>query len=310
MDKKLLHITNGDVLTEKIKELDLDGEFIVWREMLSSGPCVTDVGTQEFFKIRARFLEDNYGVSPKKYEEDFVQEIEKLTVVNDFDEIILWFEFDLFCHLNMMAAISFLIHNRKKGNIYLVCSSKLPGEEEMPNLSDISPKQLKQHYDYKIELDRDDLELAQHVWQLYCGDKPMRLNAELRKTSNFEYLSSCLKAHLERYPNVKNGLNTLESNILKLIKTHEIISEHHLLGYALQYQGYYGYIEPQMQKIIEKVRPFFTVKDGLLALTSNGENALEMTSNYYQLLKDEEVFGGTRKYNFLYDPETHNLLKL
>ena len=310
MEKKLLHITNGDVMTIKIQKLKIPGDVVVWREILCEGPTTVDVGSDDFFSMRSNFLEKNYNIPPQQYESDFVKEVEKLAVINNYDEIVLWFEFDLFCHVNMIAAISFLIQNKKNEPVYLVCSSKLDGEDKVQNLSKLSLKQLHEHYKCRIKLEKDDLELAHHAWDLYCSSKPIRLDAEVHRSSNFEYLSSCLKAHIQRFPNAKNGLNTIERNVLRLIDEHEIISEHHLLGYALEYQGYFGYLELQFNKIIDRLRMFFEKQNGKLELNEKGKDALNRNENFYRDLKDDQWFGGAKKYDFLYDSDSHKLLKL
>lgn len=308
--KKLLHITNGDDLTEKLQQLDLPGDVIVWREMLCEGPTVQEVGNEEFLKKRKNFLLNNYGVTGEEYENKFVTELDKLAAINGYDEIILWFEFDLFSHMNMLAAISFLKQNRKKHPLYLVCSGRLKGEEELIPLPELSVKQLQRHYECKIPLNDEDLEMALLTWELYCSKNPKRLYSRIKKTSNFEYLSSCLRAHVERFPHAQSGINTLEKNVLKLIQNHEITSLNHLLGYALQYQGYYGYGDVQMKRVIEKLRPFYSEEDSRVVLNDAGIHALESSKNFYQELKDEDCYGGVGKYDFLYDPTSHSLLKL
>ena len=40
-----LHITNGDGLTDTIKQLNLGGETVVWRERLCEGPTVYELGS-------------------------------------------------------------------------------------------------------------------------------------------------------------------------------------------------------------------------------------------------------------------------
>lgn len=309
-EKKLLHITNGDDLTEKLQQLKIPGDVIVWREMLCEGPALQEVGDQNFLKVRKNFLLKNYGVSEEEYQEKFVCELEKLAAINGYDEVILWFEFDLFSHMNMLAVISFLKQNRKKNPLFLVCSGRLKGEHELAPLSDLSIKQLQRHYDCKIPLTEDDLAMAELTWELYCSKNPMRLESEIKKTSNFEYLSSCIRAHIERFPNAKSGLNSLEVNVLKLIDKHEITSLHHLLGYALQYQGYYGYGDIQMQRVIEKLEPFYSEESAKLKLNKAGIDAISASHNFYQDLKDDDCYGGVGKYDFLYDPDSHNLLKL
>lgn len=309
-EKKLLHITNGDDLTDKLQQLKVPGDVIVWREMLCEGPTIQEVGNEEFLKVRKDFLRKNYQISEEEYKKKFIVELDKLAAINGYDEVILWFEFDLFSHMNMLAVISFLKQNRKNNPLYLVCSGRLKGDEELAPLSDLSIKQLQRHYDCKITLTEDDVLMAELIWDLYCSKNPIRLKSKIKKTSNFEYLSSCIRAHIERFPRVSSGLNTLEINVLKLIEEHEITSIYQLLGYALQYQGYYGYGDIQMQRVIKKLEPFYSQEGPLLKLNEEGKKALAGRTNFYQVLKDDDFYGGVRKYNFLYDSDSHNLLKL
>jgi len=310
MSKKILHITNGDGLTERLESVQLEGEIVVWREMLCEGPTVSQVGNDRFIALRKRFLQDEYGVSNELYEQEFMSQLKKLDSIDRYDEIILWFEFDLFCHINMLAAISYLIQKKKQEPLYLVCSGRVPGEKELIGLSELSDKQLLSHYKNKIKLSEDDLDMAHFIWQLYCGNNPSKLKPEIRKSSNFKYLSSCIRAHIERYPNVNTGLNALETNILRLIEREHITSEHQLCGYALSYQGYYGYSDSMILKIIDKLRPFFQMGDDGLELNMNGQFVLDGSHNFYREVKNDESYGGTSKYDFLYSPENHQLLKL
>lgn len=309
-EKKFLHICNGDDLAEKVKDLNPGGDLIVWREMLCEGPTVMEVGEKEFLNLRRRFFKKSYGISKEDYHKNFVIELDKLAAINNYDEIVLWFEFDLFSHMNMLGLISFLHQNKKHDPLSLVCSRKLKGEKEMEPLSELSNKHLKEHYKHRIALTDDDVATAQLIWELYCSKNHKRLASEIKKTTNFEYLASSIRAHIERFPNANTGLNTVEMNVLKLIKEHQVKNMHHLLGYALKYQGYYGYVDVQMQRVLEKIADFYSVTDDGISLNEDGEKALTASKNYYQKLKDDEFYGGVRKYDFLYEPESHDLLKL
>lgn len=309
-EKNLLHIANGDDLSEKIGELNLSGDIITWREMLCEGPTCREVGSDEFFDLRQKFLKSNYGISSEEYREKFISELNKLAAINTYDEIVLWFEFDLFSHMNMLALIAFLGQHKKDYPMSLVCSRKLEGELEMIPLSELSEEHLEKHYENRIPLTDEDVYTAEFIWDLYCGKNPKRLISEITKTTNFEYLASSIRAHIERFPNAETGLNSLERNVLKLIDQHQITSVHHLLGYALKYQGYYGYVAAQMQRVIDKLQDFYTVSEDGVILNQEGHNALEGSKNYYQKLKDQEHFGGVGKYDFLYDAAGHDLLKL
>lgn len=309
-EKNILHITNGDDLSEKITRLDLPGDIITWREMLCEGPTIREVGSKEFFELREHFLKLNYNISEQEYREKFISELNKLAAINKYEEIVLWFEFDLFSHMNLLALIAFLRQNQKNYPMSLVCSRKLEGETEMAPLSELSENRLEKHYQNRIPLNEEDINTAEFIWELYCGKNPKRLISEITRTTNFEYLASSIRAHIERFPNAVTGLNSLESNVLKLIDQHKIQSINHLLGYALKYQGYYGYVAAQMQRVIDRLKDFYTITEEGIQLNEEGINALNGSKNYYRKLKDNEDYGGVGKYDFLYDPNTHHLLKL
>lgn len=310
MEKKPLHIINGDSLAESMAELDLPGQRVVWREMLCEGPAVQEVGSAEFIKIRKKFLKNYYGISAEDYQQGFVSELKKLKKIEDYDHIILWFEFDLFCHINVLATINYITERKKDVPFYLVCSKKLKGDEKLTPLSQLSGKQLLNHYNNKILLVENDLEVANLMWELYCSNNPLLLKRQIKTNTNFEYLSSCIRAHIERFPNSITGINSLERNILRLIKERNINNYTQLLGYALEYQGYYGYSDVQMKRILEKLSIFYSAEEQKVKLTEKGHLALDGKKNFYRELKNDDVLGGAKIYDFLYDPEVHQLLKL
>lgn len=305
-----LHITNGDDITKSITELELPGEIIVWREMLCEGPTSVNLDSEEFFKKRKKFLSKAYDISAEHYETKFIEELNKLARATHYDEIVLWFEFDLFSHINMLAVINYLLDNKKIVPVYLVCSKKLQDEKEFFPLSQLSLKHLKNHYDQRIPLNIDDLETAALMWQLYNGDNPQKLKSLITRETNFEYLSSCIRAHLERFPNVTTGLNSLEKNVLKLIQNNNITSVNHLVGYTLEYQGYFGLGDMQIRRMINNLSIFFKVEEDKVSLTESGIEALNGTRNFYRELKNDEYLGGVKKYDFLYDSDSHKILKL
>ncbi|MCF4101599.1 DUF1835 domain-containing protein [Gillisia sp. M10.2A] len=309
MSKKL-HITNGDVFTQSILDFNLGGEIITWKEMLCEGPTSYLLGTPEFIKLRTNFLNEFYSISPTQYKKQFLSELNRLTALTDYTEVILWFEFDLFSHINMLAAISHLMENKVKVPFYLVCSRKLKGEKEFNPLSKLSDKDLKNHYDNRILLDQEDLETANLIWQLYNEDNPQKLKGLIKRNTNFEYLSSCIRAHIERFPNSRTGLNALEKNVLNLIQKNSITSINQLMGYAMEYQGYFGYGHRQIERLLHKLEAFYKFEDNKIVLSAEGVQAIEGTKNFYRQLKNDDYLGGVKMYDFLYDSQSHNILKL
>ena len=307
----LLHITNGDIFTSRLNTLDLKGDIITWREMLCEGKTLCNVGSESFWKTRFEFLSKNYKVSKSWFVEKTLKEYRSLCNHKQQDQIVLWFEYDLFCQINMLAVISWLKTHRRHAEISLVCSGKEDDSGKLYGLNEISDDKLLSLYQNRINLTQDDIEFADYVWQLYCSDNPMRLeNVITHNSFQFEYLTDALKAHLKRYPTIKNGLNVLENNVLKTVEAEKPESKEQLLRTLLSNQGFYGFGDTQYNRIITSLRPLISSVNPI-RLTKKGKEVLNDKLNYYSQIRDNQQYlGGSLKYNFLYNASTDRILKL
>ena len=263
----LLHITNGDNLTNRLGSMDLKGDIITWREMLCEGRTLTNVGSETFWKTRFEFLNKNYKVSKSWFIEKTLKEYRSLCNHKQQDQIVLWFEYDLFCQVNMLAVISWLKTHRKYAHITLVCSGKEDETDKLYGLGELSDEKLMELYENRIELSQDDIEYADYVWQLYCSDNPIRLeNLTDFNNYQFNYLSGAIKAHLKRFPTIRNGLNEVENHLLQLSVDKKPKTKKELLKTVLGDQGLYGFGDSQYERIISTLKPLYTSFNQLLRL--------------------------------------------
>ena len=307
----LLHITNGDSLTDRLKALNLKGDIITWREMLCEGKTLTNVGSESFWKTRFEFLNKNYKVSKSWFVEKTLKEYRSLCNHKQQDQIVLWFEYDLFCQINMLAVISWLKTHRKYAHISLVCSGNEDETDKMYGLGEVSDEKLLELYENRTELSMNDIEYADYVWQLYCSDNPIRLeNLTDFKNYQFDYLSDAIKAHLKRFPTIKNGLNDVENHVLQLSFEKKPKSKRELLQSVLMDQGVYGFGDTQYDRIITTLKPLYSSFNPV-RLTKKGKEILEGKTSYYSSIQDNDAYlGGALKYSFLYNTESDRILKL
>lgn len=307
----LLHITNGDSFTNRLKTLNLKGDIITWREMLCEGKTLTSVGSESFWKTRYEFLHKNYQVSKSWFIEKTLKEYRSLCNHKQQDKIVLWFEYDLFCQVNMLAVISWLLNHRKHAEISLVCCGKEDETDKLYSLNELSDEKLRQLYEKRTVLTQDDIEYADYVWQLYCSDSPMRLErlSDFEKY-NFKYLGEAIKTHLHRFPTIANGLNQMENTILKLAVDERPENRRNFLRTVLDNQGNLGFGDSQYDRAISRLKPLFHTLNPV-RLSKKGKEILEGKTNYYSVLQDNDVYlGGALKYNFLYNTTSDRILKL
>jgi hypothetical protein len=308
MTKLPLHITNGGRLTSYLEELEIEGEKLTWQEILCEGPTQEIIHCDDFIELRRSFLNKFYNVD---LDLDKIEvALKQLQNPERYSEIVLWFEYDLFCHINLIAVINLLQQKKIELPLYLVCSGRIPGSKVLKGLSELNTGQLFNHYKNKVKLSKNDIDLATTIWGIYCGKDHNLLKPFIVQSSSFEYLNNCLKAHLERFPDSKTGLNVLETNILSIVKENDIKSKHHLLGYALNYQGYYGFGEMQMNRIIDKLSYFFTEENHSLTLNRKGYEALLKQHNFSNELKNDMEYGGVNVKDFHFNKDQNKLIKI
>ena len=306
-----LHITNGDILTNKLNTLKLEGDIITWREMLCEGKTETSVGSESFWKTRFEFLNKNYKVSKSWFIDKTLKEYRTLCNHKQEDRIVLWFDFDLFDQINMLAVISWLKTHRPYAEISLVSSEVEKNSVNIIGLGQLDDEQLRKLYTNRTLLTQDDIEYADYVWQLYCSDNPIRLeNLKDFDSFQFSHLSGAIEAHLMRFPTIRNGLNEVENNILRLARSAKPKTKLELLNTVLRNQGRYGFGDTQYDRVMTKLKPLFT-NFSPVRLSKKGMEILEGKTSYYSCIQENDVYlGGALKYNFLYNSETNRILKL
>ena len=307
MSKQQLHITNGSHLTNVLNELNIQGVKLTWQELLCEGPTTEKVGSELFLETRKSFFTQFYNID---LDIEFIKsELDKFNDSENYSEIVLWFEYDLFCHINMIAIISLIQQKKMNLPLHLVCSGRIEGSKNLMGLSELSPEQLLNHYKNKVLLNKEDIDIATTVWGIYCGVDHTLLKPFIVKPSSFKYLSNCLKAHLERFPDSVDGLSILERNILQIIVKHSITSKHHLLGYALNYQGFYGYGDLQLERIINQLSIFYSVTEGEIELNRKGHEALLGQRNFALEIDNDMMYGGVKKIAFQFNKSKNKLVK-
>jgi hypothetical protein len=299
------------MFTEKLKSLKLDGDIITWREMLCEGKTETNVGSESFWKTRFEFLNKNYKVSKSWFIDKTLKEYRTLCNHKQEDRIVLWFDYDLFDQINMLAVISWLKTHRPYAEISLVSCDEDENFENLSGLGELADEQLRKLFTNRTLLTQDDIEYADYVWQLYCSDNPIRLE-NLKDFSSFQFshLSGAIEAHLLRFPSIRNGLNEVENNVLRLARSTKPKSKVALLNTVLTNQGRYGFGDTQYDRVITKLKPLFT-NFNPVKLSKKGMEILEGKTSYYSCIQENDAYlGGALKYNFLYNSETDRILKL
>ncbi|MEN8185796.1 MAG: DUF1835 domain-containing protein [Bacteroidota bacterium] len=275
---KILHILNGDSTKHIFDKNSIQGDTVIWREMLCEGSLVKDIGSDKFWVKRYDFFEKKVGISRLDYYDKTIKEIIKLQDISDYNEVVLWFEYDLFCQVNLMALCSYLLKSYRKDILYyLVCTGEEKGKSQLQTLADYSPEEYETLYQNKIKLSRNDLLFAEKALEVYVANDKEELNSfDFSKNKKFKYLLSTMQQHLQRFPG-ENGLNQIENKILNLIHS-GVSSKNEIIKTLLIWQKeetVYGFGDLQYEIYLKNLKSYYSVNENsLFSLNQKGENAL------------------------------------
>jgi len=161
-----IHVLNGDAIIPIFRKSEIKGEVVIWREMFCEGPIVEQVASDDFWKNRYAFFENKFGVDKLEYFDKTIKEILPLRDLAIYHEVVLWFEYDLFCQVNLIAVCSFLLQNyRKDVTYYLVCTGKVKGKLNWNSLSDFSSDEYIVLYKNRVKLTKNNLLFAEQAWK-------------------------------------------------------------------------------------------------------------------------------------------------
>lgn len=192
------HILNGDSLAYSFPAANIEGEHIVIRECLIDGD-LSGTNLNEFWKTRCQYL----CLSKTEYHHAVVEEFEKIMNAPDPSEFNLWFEYDLFCQVNMWFVLSIIDNlpiSKKVFAVYTVNLDKT-SQHFWNGFGQANSNDLNNCFAKKIPFSMDDVKLGHSLWDAYKSANLETLT-ELSKVPSkaFPFLQEVIKAHVDRFP--------------------------------------------------------------------------------------------------------------
>lgn len=216
----IVHVLNGDSTAQSFADTGLEGDVIIWREVMSEGPVAENVTSGEFWKNRRDWICQGFNEAPEKYDEKVLSGLAKLD--DDYDEISLWFEFDLHCQINMLVAMNYLNQRADMSlpSVYLVCPDSFPEKEHFAGMGELNGSDLEYLYDnVRVQLSEIDFVIAAEAWKVYVTFNVRKLKAWIDNTEfwgSLHLLKPALEAQLKRLQLNENGLNYIQQKLLDI----------------------------------------------------------------------------------------------
>jgi len=123
----VLHVTNGDCAVEVLREAGLRGDFLPWRDVLHEGPVDPSLALEALRRLRVDFIAKQGWGSRGEVEKSFRDRDARLARSREDDEVVLWFEHDLYDQLQLIQLLHwFEAHPHPR--LTMVCEAEYLGE--------------------------------------------------------------------------------------------------------------------------------------------------------------------------------------
>jgi hypothetical protein len=223
---RFLHVANGTSTTRTIEAAGLPGVTSIWADPLYEGPVPGGATDDELVDVRMQFLRELTGEAPAPGgaetaldpPHDLRAWRTAIAGHDGYDELVLWFEHDLFDQLNLVQVLPWIDeHVPARKPVSLVCIGSFPGRPHFKGLGELTPRELAPLLDERQPITAAQHELARRAWDAFREPAPEALDAIREEdTSALPYLSAALTRFLQDYPWTTDGLSRTERRLLHL----------------------------------------------------------------------------------------------
>jgi len=265
---------------------------------------------------------------------DLSQQQEALAASADHDEVVLWFEHDLFCQLHLLYLLDWFSQNGiSQTKLSLICIGEFLGKENFRGLGELTPEELASLFPKRQAVKSAQLNLAASAWQAYRSADPTQIERFLQVDSSvLQFVGPALRAHLQRFPSSGNGLGRIENRLLQLIQRGANRFGDLFVQFAAT-ESVYGFGDAQLWFTLRRMtsvkQPLLTItncenepmnqqvltaevaREGKLALTEAGDAILRASADFVAINGIDQWLGGVHlsgaKASWRWDEQTSSL---
>ena len=239
--KEQLHILNGDALREQLSFIP-ELNIIILREAFIEGP----LNEIDFLKNRKHYFLETYPFVTEEFVNNVQEEISKIKKLTSEKEVVLWFEYDLFCQCNFWYACSEI--KKLKGN-YTV-SWVHPLHKDWSGFGKVNKSELENIFKQRQKISPEELEIFASLWNNYQkGQSEKLIETANPLRQNFPKLEATIIAEVKR-KDPKYLLNIAK----KILNEVELVDFKSFFLAFTDKHGIYGFGDLQVKQLYDQVQ--------------------------------------------------------
>jgi hypothetical protein len=203
-----LHITNGDGALYLLKKSAILGTHLAWRDALNEGPVPAGLSLEETSALRARWLAERGYDNPIKLIHDFERRDAQVRRAEEFEEVVLWFEHDLYDQLQLLQALTALEElSLEPGRISVIQSDHYLANMTVDEIVSLLPK--------RRTATAAIFKSARRTWERFTSASADELYAAASEDAiGLPFLRLALQRLCEEFPWKRDGLSRSQRQAL------------------------------------------------------------------------------------------------
>jgi hypothetical protein len=203
----MLHITNGDSAADRIRAAGIAGTILPWRDVLHDGPVPGGLPLERLSALRADFIASLVWAAKEEVHRQFAERDRALMASVHHDEVVLWFEHDLYDQLQLMQLLDWYA-DHPHPHLTLINPSEYLGS--------IDEEHARELFEARQAVTPGQLALGRWAWDAFRSNDPRHIETVLYADDAGEmpHLPEALFRLLEEYPAVGTGLSRTDEQIL------------------------------------------------------------------------------------------------
>jgi hypothetical protein len=287
----VLIVTNGSSAVANLEVGGIPGDKLPWDDVLHDGPVPDGLELPELSTVRARFIGEGYP-DPELVRASFRSRDERFAAAAREDEIVLWFEHDLYDQLQLLQVLDWLaVPEHRPPRCTLICRAAYVSNE--------SGEALRAAFAERGEVSAAQFDLARRAWRAFRRPDPRDLAELPEDTGDLPFLGPAIRRFLEEYPWVGDGLTRTERQALVALRSHPGATARDLFQHLWAEEepkflgdlSFFSYLDALGRA------PYALVdedQEGHLRLTPVGEDVLDGKADRVRLRGIERWYGGVR----------------
>src|SRR3954470_18697536 len=177
----MLHVTNGDSVVESWRSIGLPGVYLPWRDVLHDGAVPQRDTLEALSDVRARELtRGGFGTEADhaSMRAAFASRDATLTAFRDHDEVVLWFEHDLYDQLQLLQILDWFSRQDLAGTaLTMIQIGSHPEVTPFYGLGQLTGAQLMALFPSRKPVTPRQLEIGQAGWTAFCSPQASALSS-------------------------------------------------------------------------------------------------------------------------------------